>query len=705
MQIVKKRWFPYLVFALLAAAILGPLLLPGYILSLDMVFTPNLDHSGELFGLSESISARMPLSGLLQILNVLIPGWILQKAILLLVFFLAGVGVYRLFPGNGIGAYYAGVFYMVNPFTYIRLMAGHWPLLLAYSLVPFAVKAFLDLLDDGGRKNIFKVVILMTITGIALVHFLLLLVLIFAVVFIVYMVRNRQNRSRLLSICKNVALSAMFFVFLNLFWLVPCLTGSIVRLERIDLQEFTMFAPKISSLIDLASLHGFWRGGYIDARDVICIWPLFFVIILFLALYGLLWGNREGYKRKLGISLAIVYVVGFPLAMGESFEITGRLLNWLSYNAIIFSGFRDSHKYVALFCLSYAYLGGLGLMAILADFKQQSGRMFKFISYVVLILALIFPLIYSYTIFGTWGQIKPIDYPDEWYEVNSILNQDQEDFNALVLPWHLYMDYSWLPNNDSRLANPARQFFDKPVIIGDNIEFGPEYTDSVDPVSRYVEFLLLHPEVENFGELLVPLNVKYVLLLHEVDYGRYDYLFRQKDLSAVYRGERLTLLRNENPVSRAYAVDNVVYIRNLDEYLELSRTQNVADSLYLFGEGAESTGGPAATKVSVVRNSPVSYHISGDSGRFTVFTLPQNTNTATWEYEGQTAVKNLGFAPAFAPGNASGEVFYTRFFRVYLPSYLASLTALLVVVFILLRPRLGGIKRGINIFMKRLRLS
>ncbi|MFC1941904.1 hypothetical protein ACFLWU_01640 [Chloroflexota bacterium] len=694
MQIVRKRWFHYLVFALLATAILGPLLLPGYILSLDMVFAPNLDHSGELFGLSESITARTPLYTLLQALNVFIPSWILQKAILLLVFFLAGVGAYRLFPGKGIGAYYAGVFYVVNPFTYIRLMAGQWPLLLAYALVPFAVRAFLDLLDEGGMKNVVKLVILMTITGVALVHFLLLLVIVFAVVFIVYLVRNRHNRSRFLSSGKDVVLSVVFFIFLNIFWLVPVLTGNIMRLERIGLEDFNLFAPNINSLIDLAAMYGFWRGGYLDARDFIVIWPLFFVIIPFLAMYGLLWGNQERPNRKLGVSLAIVYAVAFPLAVGASFEITGRLLEWLSSKAIIFSGFRDSHKYVALFCLGYAYLGGLGLMTIFTDLKQQGGRALKWISYGVIISAFILPLIYSFTIFGTWGQVKPTDYPDEWYEVNDILNQDQDDFNVLVLPWHLYMDYTWLPNKDIRLANPARQFFDKPVIIGDNIEAGNEYSDSMDPVSRYVEYLLLHPEVENLGELLVPLNVKYVLLMHEVDYGRYDYLFHQEDLSVSYQGERITVLRNGNPVSRAYGVDNVVYIKDLDDYLDLSQTQNVADYLYLFGGETEITGGSLATKVDVIRNSPVSYHIAGDGGRYTIFTLPQNTNPKTWEYEGQPAIENLGFAPAFAPGNSVGELVYTRFFRVYLPSYFVSLTTLLIILFILLRSWRNGTNRG-----------
>jgi len=57
--------------------------------------------------------------------------------------------------------------------------------------------------------------------------------------------------------------------------------------------------------------------------------------------------------------------------------------------------------------------------------------------FAIIIIALITPLIYSFTFFnGFAGQIKPTDYPADWYEVNDLLNQDNQDFKILFFPWH-----------------------------------------------------------------------------------------------------------------------------------------------------------------------------------------------------------------------------------------------------------------------------
>lgn len=87
-------------------------------------------------------------------------------------------------------------------------------------------------------------------------------------------------------------------------------------------------------------------------------------------------------------------------------------------------------------------------------------------------------LAYSFTIFSFHGRVGVTDYPQEWYEVNNYLNRNEGDFNVLFFPWHMYMDFSWLPNSDKRLTNPAQQFFDKPVIAGDNIEMPGVYSES-----------------------------------------------------------------------------------------------------------------------------------------------------------------------------------------------------------------------------------
>jgi hypothetical protein len=137
MEKARWGWVPYLFYALLSLSILGPLLQPGYILTLDMVFTPHFDSSSFVFGLDEWWpSASAPFFILMEFGSKIVPAWLIQKAILFLVFFLAGLGAHRLFPYRGAGAYFAGLLYMINPFTYARFLAGQWGMLTAYAMFP-----------------------------------------------------------------------------------------------------------------------------------------------------------------------------------------------------------------------------------------------------------------------------------------------------------------------------------------------------------------------------------------------------------------------------------------------------------------------------------------------------------------------------------------------------------------------------------------
>ena len=67
-------------------------------------------------------------------------------------------------------------------------------------------------------------------------------------------------------------------------------------------------------------------------------------------------------------------------------------------------------------------------------------------------------------IFGFWGQLKPTRIPQDIRKVNDIITQDTDDFDVLALPWQMYLDFPWLRNDWKRLANPASELIDKPMI-------------------------------------------------------------------------------------------------------------------------------------------------------------------------------------------------------------------------------------------------
>lgn len=688
----RWRWLPYLAYALLSLAILGPLLQPGYILTLDMVFTPDMDYAGQLYGLDEwLVVADAPRYLFIQLLSNIAPAWLVQKVILFLIFFLCGVGAHRLSPSGGVGSYFAGLLYTVNPFTYVRFLAGQWGMLAAFALIPFALKAFLDLMENASIKNAMKVALLSSLVGIFQLHGFFLLFGSFIIVLLIRLLVKRREPATLIQLGKYVGFSAAMFLGLNLYWLVPTLTATGTIIQQIGFQDLIFFAAKPTSSLgiafDIVSMHGFWRGGYIYTKDILPFWWLLFSLILFLAVHGFWTRYRDPRLGWKVVSLSAIASVSFLLALGAAITVTQPFWQWAGEHVPLLGAFRDSQKYIALLCLAYSYLGGLGAAEISQEVGQRKKRMPRAAGTIAVIIILLTPLGYNFTMFGFQGHVGTTDYPREWYQVNEYLNRDEDDYNVLFLPWHLYMDYSWLPNRDQRLINPAGEFLDKPVIAGDNIEVPGIYSQSTRPVSKYIEFLLDNKDkLDNFGELLAPLNIKYVILAHEADFESLQFLYQQPDLSLVLENEELTLFRNEYGLARAYAVDSTVLIDSLDDYLALSQEHDVMEHLYLIDstETPEPDAGtvlhPDSAYIEEIKSaeaSPVRYRLAGSQRSYTIFTVPQKVSSNYWEYNGEPALKNLGIMPAFSSSGDGGEVIYTRFYHVYLPGYIISIVTLL----------------------------
>jgi hypothetical protein len=719
---LKKDWVPYLVYGVLALAILGCLLPFGYVLTLDLNFSPTPHYNQYFWGLSEwsesvyaAAIASNPFFFVVQLLAKIIPTWVIEKLILFFILFLSGLGAHKLISNKSLGCYFIGILYMINPFVYSRFMAGQWGVLWAYAWLPIAIGVFIKLLREGNWKNTVKMAVLATLVGLLQVQgYFLLLVACFIILFI-KVVLDRNKTKVYQSLKWAVAAAGIFFV-LNLYWLIPLFTSTVTTLNQLNQADQLAFTSSNTAepgvLFNIFSMHGFWRENYTYAKDILPFWWILFLLILFLAFYGFISkvfppsspsrpepnlkellpeGIREAKRTQparlwLPISFAVIGVTGFILALGVATDYTRPFLEWLWNKLSFFKLFRDSQKFVALLCLSYAYLGGLGINELANTLKQQIPRLFKIGSIILIFLSLATPLIYSFTMFGFYGQLGVTDYPEEWYEVNDYLNQDGNDVNVLFLPWHMYMDFNWLPNTDKRLINPSQQFFNKPVIAGDNIEILSIYSQSTNPISKYIEFILPRGnEINNLGELLAPLNVKYIILVNEANYESYGFLYRQEDLKVEFQKSGITLFKNEHPTSRTYAVNSVVYIDNLDEYLELSKKQDVMDHVYVFGDRLQDEGNGQMESLECKEECPVKYQVKGASNKYIVFTIPQNVNTNYWEYNGQEPVfQNLGFMPAFISSPKGGEIVYTRFFFVYLPSYIISLVCLTAILYFLL---------------------
>jgi len=128
--------------ALLALVVLAPVLAAGYVLTHDMVFTPRQPLLAESVGLGSALPRAVPVDAVVALFTTVVPGDLLQKALLLLSVWLAAYGAARLVPAQSTApGLVAATAYAWNAYVAERLFIGHWVVLLAYGCLPWIVAA------------------------------------------------------------------------------------------------------------------------------------------------------------------------------------------------------------------------------------------------------------------------------------------------------------------------------------------------------------------------------------------------------------------------------------------------------------------------------------------------------------------------------------------------------------------------------------
>lgn len=626
-----------------------------YILTLDMIYPMNSFFTDFFYGFTPPAWGGVaPIAATMK-LSPIIPAWIIQKIYLFLIIFLSGISMHSLVSVKShVPKYYAGILYTINPFVYYRFLAGQWFILLGYSIVPFAIKSFLQFLDEQKLKHLLKSVFFTTLVGAFSSHILALLFIVYFVLLIIKLYSVRSETNTTIKLVKSLGLFAILFISLNLYWLLPLFTAKSTLVHQISLVDVYAFSTKTSSfnnIFTIATMHGFWRGGYLYTKDIISYWYFFFGFILFIAVHGFINNYRNKNLNLPVTALGVVAIIAVILGSGIHGPFSS-LFEYIFNNIFFFRGFRDSHKFAALLALSYSYLGALGVWEFvkIARCKEHSARLTRFIAFFVIFLALITPFMYSITMFnGFWGQLNPTDYPDDWYEMNDFFNNDSQDFNVLFLPWHQYMDFGWVQNTQKRIVNPASSFFDKPIIQGENTEIGSIYSQSTNPAQNYIETLLnAKNTTTNFGKQMVILNVKYIILTKESDYENYFFLFNQSDVKLIKETKNFYVFENSNPVSRFYS--------SLTQFSSKNHNQSLIP-------------------IDYVQISPVKFSIKTDDDN--IIFVPPNLDSMYWELDGQPS-RERGINGIF-PGQ-KGTIYYSRF-NTYLGGYVVSLLTLVSILF------------------------
>jgi len=543
---------PVLFFLILALILVAPLFPPGYILTLDQVLTakiqsPNITSASFLF------------NGLMYLFNIFLPSYLLQKVILMAIFFFSGWGMYRLIPQKyGEARLFGGIFYAINPFVYERVMAGQWNLLLGYSLLPFFVVAVLDFFNNPDKNNAIKLAVFTTVITSIVIHFSLILAcffLIYGFIFILF------HQGKIYSLTEYFLLFAGLVFLFNINWILPTFLGKSGLSETIgtftpnDLIAFQSVEDKRFGLVfNLLSGYGFWPEVYkyfVIPKDIIFFWPLLSVSFILLSSYGVIKILKEKENSLLFLlaTLVVLFLLSLDFAGGIALKSFANTIFSLYDKFPFLYGFREPQKLVGVLMFCYAIFGSIGLSFLVTKVKKS------LLSALILIAFFISPFVYTPTVLGGfWGQLKPVFYPSSWTRANQILNSDRDKYLTLFFPWHQYMKFNF--NNGRIVANPAPNFFDKTILSSQNYETIPLYSHDTRLEALHVEGLLriekegvnlLGEKVEEkfpWGESLSPINVKYIILSKDDDWQSYKFLNNSSDLENIFETDEIILYKN-----------------------------------------------------------------------------------------------------------------------------------------------------------------
>lgn len=527
---------PYITYGFLALLILGPLLLPGYVLTLDMVFVPHPPMPAE-------VTNTYIYDVLLHFVSLIIPGDIVQKLFLVALFFAAGFGAHHLvaylYKNRALAAYTAGLFYVVNPFVYARFMAGQYLVLAGYALLPFFARALLVFLERPSLKTMWPALAWMLGISILSIHTIGLMALFAVVAIIVGVWRARDDRGHMLGIAKFGSLGVASFLLLSSYWLVPLALGqgtTATTIQKFDASDADAFATD-GGMFYVAMLKGFWAEaqGLFRATDDILPLSGLMQLVVWGAIGIGVWHMWRRRPHEAGV-FASVALIAATLAICQP------LMNWLAAHVPLFAGYREPHKFVALVALAFAVFLGFGTQWLV----QKVGGFWR-----AAVLGGLALVIFWNTPTMVWagnGQLSPRQYPADWYQANQKIKG--QTATTLFLPWHLYMPFTF--TGGRTIANPAKKFFEAPVLVSDNVEFAGVTSHAAgDRQKIEKEILPDAPNRTDLGAQLAPLGIQYVLFAKESDATDYDYLAKQTDLQLVFDGPSIQLYEN-----KAYHANN-----------------------------------------------------------------------------------------------------------------------------------------------------
>ncbi|WP_147543664.1 hypothetical protein [Aeromicrobium massiliense] len=437
-RLPADRW-PDVAAVVLSLLVLAPLLRPGYVLSYDMVWVPQLELGRrDVWGLGSALPRAVPSDALVALAGTVLPQGVVQRLMLLGALVAAGTGASRLcrvlpLPGRLVAVTLA----VWNPFVAERLALGSWPVLVAYAGTFWLLAGLL-----GARRV--PAVLGLAATAISPATGVMGLLVVVACA------RGVAGRVRWLAL--GLALNAP--------WLVTgLLRGSDAVVDPLSVRLFDA-QPELGlgRLGAVLSLGGIWNTEVVPVSRTLFSSAVLVVALWLLVLVGLWAWHRRGGDALL--PLLGLGVVGVVVALAGS--VAPDALGWVVAQVPGAGLLRDGTRWLLLLAPVQVVAAGHGAAWLVERCRTVGARRLATAGLVLVPVAALPDLAW-----GVGGQLEVAHYPQDWAEARDRVTQSGTEGDVLVLPFSSYRQPSW--NHDRPVLDPLGRFLDRDTVVSDDL--------------------------------------------------------------------------------------------------------------------------------------------------------------------------------------------------------------------------------------------
>jgi hypothetical protein len=489
-MVLVERWLPPAWSVALAVFLLGPALGPGYVLSYDMVWVPQLTIHADVWGLGSALPRAVPSDLVVAVVDTVVPAMVLQKLVLLGCLVAGGWGAARLVrPGPVAGPLVAVSVYQWNPFVAERLLIGHWPLLVGYACLPWVISAAIRWRRQDKLPTALLVLLplgsLSANAGLATAVALLAFVL------------GTGLRRTAVAVALAIAANApwVFSGLLHASWATTDAAGA---------SSFGLHgAGPVPAPIAALALGGIWNSEVVlPSRHGLLGWG-YVILVVGLVLLGIRPWLRVGEARD-RLGLFTCWGVGYALA----------LMTWLAPGVVraLLTGvpgggaLRDGARALALCAPLLAVLAaeGAGVLA-----RRPSGAALRIAtagSLVVLPVTLL-----PDAGLGLSGRLEAHTYPAAYAEARTAISSAASSGahgDLLVLPLSSYRAPGW--NGGRKVLDPVGRYLSRDYVASDELVVSGIALPGEDPRVRSAAAALELPDAHSRAVRLADLGIGFV---------------------------------------------------------------------------------------------------------------------------------------------------------------------------------------------------